>query len=291
MSKHLPFIKLPFYISLITLAILGVLSYYPINTNFWLQFVSTINYTDVFCELTRPYRLIREPINTLSNLPYLFVGLLVLMVTARDRFRKFRLQKLYNNLLISYPIYGYVMGTVLILIFLFSSFFHASLTAVAQQLDMAGVNAMLLFPMIYSVHRIYNYYYFKKTYFTKRGLPFLFLGFFVVATVILTLFKWQLNAMFVVPGLVILSILLFSLSEWLCPNHSNKRWLMVAGGAILIGMVFYLLDEKKIGCNHNSIFQAHALWHLFAATSSLALYLYLRSENLSHKFKQYRLHL
>ncbi|QQS30889.1 MAG: hypothetical protein IPM47_08190 [Sphingobacteriales bacterium] len=97
--------------------------------------------------------------------------------------------------------------------------------------------------------------------------------------------------MIVVPGLVVVSVLLFALSEWLCPNHTNKRWLLVSGISILIGMVFYLFDEQKIGCNHTSIFQAHALWHLFAAFSSLALYLYLRSENLKEKFRQYRLHI
>lgn len=290
-SKHKHFLRLPFYLALLVLATLAVLAYYPIDTTMWRNYATSFNFADTFCEFTRLNHLVREPLNTLTNVPYLFFGTVILSVTARDAYRKNRISKLYNNLLIRHPAYGYTLGIVLVLIFICSTFFHASLIALAQQLDMAGVNALALFPIAYSAHRIYNYYRFRQTYLTRRSLPALFLGIFSIATIILTLFKWQLNAMVVVPLLVALSGILIFLAEMLCPNVTNKRWLAVAFGSIFVGMFFYVLDDHKIACHEHSIFQPHAIWHVFAATGAFALYLYLRSENMRHKFMEYRLHL
>lgn len=291
MSQHFPFLKVPLLLTVVILAIMAAITYSPIYTDLWAQYKPTVDFAEVFCEFTRFDHLVREPINTLTNIPYLFIGVLVIGVTARDSYRKNRLAKTYNNLLVRYPIYGYVLGIALVVTFLFSTFFHASLIAVAQQLDMVGVNSMILFPVVYSVHRIYNYYRFRATYESAQGLAALFLGLFIIAVTVLTLYKWQLNTMVVVPGLIGLSVILFVLAEKLCPNQTNKRWLAVSGFFIVAGMVFYVLDDQKIVCKATSIFQPHGLWHICAAAASLAMYFYLRSENMTHKFKQYGLHI
>ncbi len=227
-----------------------------------------------FCEYSRMDNLVREPVNTLTNIPYLFVGIMLWILANKDR-RK----KKTTNLMVRYPIYTRIYAMSCIFLFFASTFFHASLIRVAQQLDMGAVFAIVLLPIFYNLHKINNYYYNKTTKETSIRLIRRFLIAFGIMVTILTLLKWHMNSAVVIPSLVALITLTAIFLEFRVSNYTNKRYLLISVTAIAMGMTLYAGDKYKTLCDYNLWIPPHALWHIFAAASILTLYLYLRSED------------
>lgn len=287
MYKNYSLAKLPLYASISVLGIMVLLTYLPIHTDLWRHFSAEPGIDKTFCEFSRPNCLIREPMNTLTNILYFFFGAMVLFIAAKDNYRKKVRKTHYRNLMVRQPVWGFILGGVFMFLFLGSTFFHASLIKIAQQLDMGGVNALALFPIFYSFHKLYNLKINNLTYQSDTKGTAFFVVTYLLAAIILTLFKWQLNATIVIPLLVAIQIVLIIYLERLIPNTTSQGWIYVGAACIVGGMIFYAIDMKKIGCFGAMQLQPHALWHISAGIASFALYLYLRSENMEDKFREY----
>ena len=60
----------------------------------------------------------------------------------------------------------------------------------------------------------------------------------------------------------------------------DLRWLGLAGGVFLFGLAIWRLSHTGGAlCAPDSLVQGHAIWHLLCAVSTVAIYLYYRSEH------------
>ncbi len=274
MLRTWEYFRLPLWISLGFLFVLLILTYTTGEVGIWHQFAIDDGIRCFFCEVSYMDHLVREPINTITNLPFLFLGIVVLLVAQKDR----RAKKTHN-LLVSKPVYSYLFAFSLLFLFLGSTFFHASLIKFGQQWDMAGVYALVLFPISYNAHRWYNLAYYKDTTTTsKRALKYV-LTLFFLALILLTALKWQMNSAITIPVMMSFVIVSTVYLSFKTKGGSNKRVLNYGIIAILGGFACYALDLRKVGCDENVILSPHAVWHIAAAASAFFLYIYLRSEN------------
>ena len=62
-------------------------------------------------------------------------------------------------------------------------------------------------------------------------------------------------------------------------NKSNRLYLLLMVITITIAIILFKMDISKIGCDPESFFQAHSLWHIFNSFTVFYIYLYFRSEN------------
>lgn len=274
-------VRMPFWACIIFAFVFGIGTSMLKYSNLWAEFRVHDNVEYFFCEAPKMENAVRQPINTWTNLPFLFMGLLLIRKAREDSQNRNR-----YNLMLSFPIYTYIYGFSCLYLFLGSTFFHASLAASAQQIDMSGVYALALFPIFYNLNKIYNVFYYKITKKTTKRTVQGFIALFLVCLVIFSLLKWRLDAFIVIPSMLAMILVTSLYLEYRVPNTTNKTLIWLSTLTIAIGIGFYALDVKKVFCNSNSLFQPHAIWHLFAATATFACYLYLRSENKTAPYLQ-----
>ena len=148
--------RTPLWVSLTFLVFLSISAYVFGETHTWVTYSTDGDIGHFFCEHSRMNNLVREPVNTLTNIPFLFMGLLIFKIGKRDKERDYTLP----NLMMGYPVYSILFGASCLFLFFGSTFFHSSLIMPAQQLDMSGVYALILFPFYYNLHRAYNLVFF-----------------------------------------------------------------------------------------------------------------------------------
>lgn len=198
---------------------------------------------DCFCEGDAG-GVLRQPINTISNLAFIFVGA---WIWTRAK----------NNL-------GRTFAVLLAIIGLASGFYHASLSFVGQTLD---VVAIFLLPSLMIVDNI--------AYETKR--PFLSLAWvFVLGNALffaLIVFVPDLRR----PLVAVFSLALV-LSERRARRERNLNLLGAALGCFFLSFMIWIPDRFQWVCSPSLPPLGHAIWHLLNATTAGILFLYLDSD-------------
>lgn len=243
------------------------------HENIWSRFYTETRMGRVFCEKTDMSKVVRQPTNTFSNFIYWISALAILRRGWKDQSNR----KSYN-LISANPFYSIMFGSILMYIFIASTFFHSSLIRFASRLDFSAVYSLSLFPFMYFTHRVWllsiglpsNTRHAKST----RTVIILFTALYFLLTFYLP-DGWQ--------HLTVLSIILILivLAVWVekkDPGKTNHRYLTICIIAILKAVVWYVFDLKKIMCNPDSFIQPHSLWHLFSGISAFYFYMYIRSE-------------
>lgn len=261
---------------LVTAGFAGVLLTLQIlygSTNIWEGFFVSGPVDEFFCECATLKSLIREPINTWSNLPFLFFAVVFLLTGIRDIRNYSRV-----NMMSYLPIYSFLFALGGFYLFISSTFFHMSLTKIGEQLDMSGVFFVVSLPFIYNLHKAYNIRRFSNPVRTTKKTLKIFLTTFLVLITVLTIFKWELQTLVVVPILILLTAAGIVHMILKHPGNSDVRLLIISAVLLLIGGTFFLLDNHSSLCRENSFFQCHAIWHICCSSAWYFLYLYLRSE-------------
>ncbi len=242
------------------------------KTGFWLQFKEFSPAYSFTCEYQNPVSIIRQPLNTFSNFLLLYFGIEIVIFSWYDRKHY---QNSPNLVRMNYQ-YSLVFGLSLVWLFLGSTVYHASMLDFFSQLDMAGVYACLLFPIIMTIHKIIAATYFgNKPYFSYWGSLVSIISFFIVLYY-LTGYYWNAESYLFVPLLFFCLFALSAYHNYYYVKDYRKDFLTIALVSILIALSFYGLDIYY--CFELSYFQFHSLWHIFAALSMYYYYLYLRSE-------------
>jgi|SRR5690554_742892 len=191
------------------------------------------------CELIHLDAWIRQPVNFWSSIVYWLVGIYLF------KFTKTFHEKLWASLCI-------VLGFA-------SHMGHASFTQLFMALDFASIITLMLFPVV--MH--HGYLRAKWNSVIAIGLSY---G--VIILIMFFLGKIPKIAL----TLLIFSIVLFYhfkyLRSWLNSSYFKKSL-----GLLILGFFFFILDENKIFCSAESLFQFHSVWHLLTAFS---LYFYGR---------------
>ena len=246
--------------------------FYP--SNFWNNFTTNKGIEVWFCEFTDMNKLVRQPINTFTNIWYIVNALFFLSKGISD----YRKPKSFN-LITANPFYSILLGIISIYTFICSTFFHSSLIAIASSLDFSAVYSISLLPLMYYTHRILLL---SRNKASNIKHPKEVRGIVLIFSIIYLLLTFLIPMDFVHP-IVLTFIVLTALGgvylEKVDPHKTNKAYLSLMVITIVIAVILFKMDIAKIGCDPDSFIQAHSLWHVFNSLTVFYTYLYFRSEN------------
>lgn len=260
---------------LFVLCCLATVAYYNFFqfNNLWSGWNVAMGNAFQYCEQNRMEQLIRQPANTWSNLGYFIVGLIALTIGIHDL--KYAERRQSHNFLVRHPLFSILFGISALYVFVGSFLFHASLTRTFQHLDQAGLYSVIVMVLTFNLYKIFPLIRIKGKYKSSHALMMAFaVGFnYLIFTKL-----WLININVLFPILILIAFgssvcyLIFISKE-----HYFTKYLWMAFITLLLGAIIWILDRTNVVCNPESIFQGHAMWHLFTAASMLIIYFYYRS--------------
>ena len=217
----------------------------------------------------------RTPANTWSNLAYVLVGFYAIALAWRDR--RLGGEERAVNSLRSTPSLGFLFGVACCYLGLASGLYHASLTRLAQQLDVASMYAPLLASLALFVGRA------VRNWRKRRGAPAFDVAPVLVLLVVaacwlLFIFKWSMSAKLVLQTLIGLHAVAGLVEISLGRGAMPARWLGFSIVALLVAVVCRALDVARKFSRPDAWLQGHACWHVLTAVSLACVYLYHRNE-------------
>lgn len=222
-----------------------------------------------YCELDQTSSFFRQTMNTYSNLMYFFLGLIVVLISFYDYKNR---QEKDTNLIQQFPLLSFFFGCCLIYLCFGSSFFHASLTWKGQRIDMNATYSICIALIAVSYYRLF----FKKAH---AGLfQILFIGALFLFVFLFLKLHLIISSHILLP-LLILLVIIATIINYAGNKKSFNLYLSILSLLLMIGaFILRTLDVKKIGCDPTSVFQGHALWHLFTGMGAFLLYWFYRTE-------------
>ena len=219
-----------------------------------------------FCEPV-VHGIIRQPINTWTNLAFILAGTLTMIVAIGDLSNPSN--KWDNtNLMRSGWIYPGVYAYAAALIGLGSMFYHASMVFTAQVADILGMYLLSTFMLLYNLSRAFK----------LKGRTFLvsYVGINLALGLIST--AWPVSRRPIFIGILVLILLSELLARKMAPARRSMKTLLAASTSLVIACSAWLLDINGVFCLPDSWLQLHSLWHIGMAAAIWFLYLYYRSE-------------
>lgn len=253
--------------------------YYPLNfwckhTCFWFTLGwNSLTNTGV-CELQFIDGVIRQPMSTFTNIFFLFFGVDIISKSVLD----YRVNQGHHNMLIANFQYSVMFGMCMLTLFFGSTLYHASVVDIFAQMDMAGVFACALFPLFFTLHKLYAArFYDNKPYFSMMGSALVVLLFFFFQG-LLTSYYWEDEmAYYILPMLYFSLIGATGYYNLYYVQRSERTSLFISLICTTCAVFLYFYDWYY--CNEMSYFQPHSLWHIFSAFSMYYFYMFLRSEH------------
>lgn len=194
-----------------------------------------------FCEAVHS-GIIKQPVNTLSSLAFVYVGSLALL----------RRPAPWLSLL----------AWSLIVTGLGSAFYHMGLSFIGQTADVLGMYMLGVFMVVYAWRRSERW---------RSAAPWWYGGLLSVLLALLVALPETRRWVFAI--VLIVGIGLEVTCNWRAIKNSHHLLL----GAIVVMMaayVIWLLDANHTLCDPTSWLQGHALWHVLCAVSGWMLYRY-----------------
>jgi hypothetical protein len=218
-----------------------------------------------FCERIRD-SLVRQPINTLSGLLFLPVGVWILLSSERGRSTGWSGSP--PNLLTAQPAYARLFGAATVLVGVGTALYHASLTFAGQTLDVFGMYLLVSFLLVYAVAR-------HRPLSPRAACA----GYAILNAGLLVLLVAAPGVRReVFAGLVVAALAAEGMLHLRRRMRMRSRYLAAAAGVLALGALVWTLDLRGTGCDPDALFQGHALWHAAGALATGLMFLYLRSE-------------
>ena len=227
-----------------------------------------------FCEPV-VHGVIRQPINTWSNLAFILAGALTVIVAMGDLANP-SAKRDHANPMRSGWIYPGMYAYAAALIGLGSLLYHASMVFTAQVADILGMYLLSTFMVLYNLSRAYK----------LKGRTFF--GFFVGINIALGIVStaWPVSRRPIFIGILVLILLSELLARKMTSSRLSMKMLLAALASLVVACVSWLLDVNGIVCLQDSWLQLHSLWHIGMASAIWFLYLYYRSEQPDFKNKE-----
>ncbi len=250
-------------LALCTLGVL-LLHYIPYS---WASWRPTNCWPICFCEAARE-NFVRQPVNTLSNLAFIFVGVLIIGTTTADSFRPDG-----PNLLRRIPMYRFGYGLAVLAIGLCSIFYHASLTAVGQWFDWVGIYIFFAFVVFYNFTRL-----------LPLPHPIFGLGYAVAVVGLSTFTYFRIDLRLqLFSDLLLVALVIEGLGRLLRRPKIQSIYLIGSLVSLFVGRYASLYMGVGSLCQPTSWVQGHAIWHVLTASATGLLYLYYASENVGRE--------
>ena len=218
-----------------------------------------------FCEPPRIDRFIRQPADTYSNLGFLFAGILMLVYAWQDG------QSTTKQFVARHRVWSQVYGGALVLTFLGSAFFHASLTWLGEWIDLAAVFAAGWLPILFNFHRLQA----RNHPHANPAWPWLLI--FAVLWALSCYSIFRIKAWYTFPTLLVLIGMSSALVQWKHGNRRSLPWMLGSIGLTFFAIMWFVFDIRRVGCDPDSWFQPHAMWHLTDAAAAGSFYGFTRT--------------
>ena len=258
----------------LSLALLGLSKNYA-ERNVWCDWKESNNLRNSqYAERIQIESFFRTQANAWSNLSYVIVGFYCIAFGWRDL-------STCNSGTVNYltrtPAMSLLFGIACCVLGFSSGFFHASLTRLGQQLDVASMYGPLLVLIAISMGSwVPKLDLFKKR-FTIPSWVFLAV-IVVVAEVLFYRYKWSMSSTVVLITLLQLTSGL-TLLDFLRPIQKKSIICLIAAVLTLVAGVFCRqLDVAGRFSGPDTWLQGHSFWHLLTAASLGFMYLYHRAK-------------
>ena len=212
--------------------------------------------TITFCE-SNIHSWIVQPANTWSNLPMIFVGIVLFFYTCKS-----------TNILIK------LLPWIMILIGLFSFIYHATYTFIGQFLDLGSMFLLASYLIVFNLQRL------KPQKYSTRFLIWTFivlnLSSYLLVYFIRTIGGFNIGIPIFAIQILIALILEYKIRSQY--HNYSLKYLYLAILSLFAGQIFWWLDYKRIWCNpaYFHIINGHAIWHIFSAICFILIYLFYR---------------
>ncbi len=222
----------------------------------------------VFCEADRT-GLIKQPVNTWSNLGFIFCGLYIGWGLSQGKYNH------NKNSLTQKTFYAAFFSSLVVYLGPGSMAMHATTTQAGGFLDMLSMYLIASFLVAYSAERFF------------KLQPLHFLLIFISILSICTwanfqdvhfIFDFFGNAVFAF--FITLTIIFESLNIFLRKMQHETKWALLSFAALILAFIIWNLWQNDTSlCNPYSLIQGHGIWHLLNALSLYFLFRYYVSEH------------
>lgn len=203
---------------------------------------------DCFCEGDLG-GLVRQPVNTLSNLAFLLAGAWLWLRAGREK----------------RPAFARFFAAIVVVIGLCSSFYHASLSFVGQSFDVVAIYLLPTFVILdNAAHE------------TRRPIASLAWAYLLVNA---SLVAAVVRAPDLRRPLVAALAFALVLSERRAARKRDPKLLAATMGCFALAFAFWVPDRFRWVCGPADLPSGHAVWHALSAATTLLLYRYLSSED------------
>ena len=178
-----------------------------------------------------------------------------------------------------FPMLSLLMGFCFIYLSIGSAFFHASLTWVGQRVDMNGTYGISII-----LASIGLYHVFYRVEFQSKAKN-------LIVMVLLLLIMLFYKIALVVSSSVLIPIMILLLLVLIVINYVQfrKERSLILGilsfVLIIVAIKIRTLDVQKVGCDPDSWYQGHAVWHLLTGMSSFCSYAFFRFTHFNKTLK------
>ena len=217
---------------------------------------------------------LRTRSDTWSNLAYVLVGFYALALGWHDLRRQPPANAGY---VIRTPALSILFGLACCFLGFGSGLFHASLTRLGQQLDVAAMYSPLVVAIAINVGRWVPR---LNAAGGRPGIPSwpILAGLTLVTCLLLYEYKWSMRSSVVLPTLILIVAAFAVLDRFQRRSRLSVPLLILSLAALVAARLCWVMDVKGTFSGPDTWFQGHAVWHLLTALSLATIYLYYRLE-------------
>lgn len=225
--------------------------------------------SQIFCEAFRP-GIIKQPVNTWSNLSFIFVGLLIGWQQSNGA------EGQNHNPFTRTLFYPTFFASLAVLLGPGSMAMHASTTAIGGFFDMLSMYLVASFMLSYALERLFGW--------SPRQFMFCF---FIALAVCISIERGPVRHVFGIESILLIFatyVVVASALElyFVMFRKSGASGLMAFAfiGAFVVAFAIWNLSlTGNVLCNPDSIWQGHGAWHILNAVSVYFIYRYYVSEH------------
>ena len=221
-------------------------------------------------------QIIRTRANTWSNLSYILVGLYAIALSCHDHRQSVTSTSGY---VVRTPVMSLTFGVACCILGLASGLFHASLTRMGQQIDVAAMYMPLLTLCAVNLGRWMPASFNMGRRLFPCWIPLLILV--AVCSVILFVFKWSMSSVVVLSSLIAMVGISIVADQFRTSRQLNIRWVLLSFALLIAAVACRELDIARRFSSPQSWLQGHAFWHLLTSLSLATIYVYYRSETIT----------